>query len=61
MPYPTVRSILPDAIGIIAASERSAMIALSATIERRLRTVGNVSGRMIENSAMSSRVRIGSP
>ena len=61
MPYPTVRSILPDAIGIIAASDKSAMIALSAMIERKLSIVGKVSGKMIENSAMRRIVRIGRP
>ena len=43
MPKPTVRSILPVIIGIIAASDSSAMIALSARIERRLSKVGKVS------------------
>ena len=37
MPKPTVRSIRPAIIGKVAASERSAMIALSARIERKLR------------------------
>jgi hypothetical protein len=37
------------------------MVALSAMIERRLRTVGNVSGRMMEKSAMRSSARIGKP
>jgi hypothetical protein len=37
MPKPTVRSIRPAIIGKVAASDSSAMIALSARIERKLR------------------------
>ena len=37
MPKPTVRSMRPAIIGTIAASDSSAMIALSARIERKLR------------------------
>lgn len=51
----------PDAIGIIAASDRSAMIALSETIERMFNTVGNVSGSRIEKITIRPTVRITSP
>ena len=61
IPYPTVRSILPVVIGIMAASESSAMMALSDTIERRFSMVGKVSGSASEKPAMSSSVRIGRP
>ena len=37
MPKPTFRSMRPAIIGTVAASDRSAMIALSARIERKLR------------------------
>ncbi len=37
MPKPTVRSMRPAIIGIVAASDSSAMIALSARIERKFR------------------------
>ena len=37
MPKPTVRSMRPAIIGIVAASESSAMIALSARMERKFR------------------------
>ena len=37
MPKPTVRSMRPAIIGIVAARDRSAMIALSARMERKFR------------------------
>ena len=37
MPKPTVRSMRPAIIGKVAARESSAMIALSARMERKLR------------------------
>ena len=37
MPKPTVRSMRPAIIGKVAASDSSAMIALSARIERKFR------------------------
>ena len=37
MPKPTLRSMRPAIIGTVAASDRRAMIALSARIERKLR------------------------
>ncbi len=61
MPYPIVRSMRPQAIGIIAASDRIAMIVLLAMIERRFRRVGNVSGSRIEKRTISRTVRITSP
>jgi hypothetical protein len=45
----------PEAIGIIAASDSSAMIALSEMIERTFSMVGNVPGSRIENSRISRR------
>ena len=61
MPKPTVRSMRPAIIGTIAASDSSAMIALSARIERKLRSVGKVRGRSSEKKTMSRTVRIGRP
>ena len=51
----------PAIIGIIAASDRMAMIALSPRIERKLSIVGKVLGSAIENTTMSSSVQIGRP
>ena len=61
IPKPTVRSMRPAIIGTIAASARSAMIALSLRIDRALMAVGNDSGSSSENTAMSRTVRIGRP
>ena len=48
IPKPIVRSMRPAIIGTIAASESSAMIALSLRIERALIAVGNDSGSSSE-------------
>ena len=48
MPKPMVRSIRPAIIGKVAASESSAMMALSARIERKFRYVGKVFGKSSE-------------
>jgi len=61
MPYPTVRSMRPAAIGIIAPSASIATVALSEMIARRFNMVGNVSGSKTEKSAISITVRITSP
>ena len=61
MPKPMVRSIRPAIIGNVAASDSSAMIALSLRIERALSAVGNVSGRSNEKKTISRIVRIGKP
>ena len=54
MPKPIVRSMRPAIIGTIAASDSSAMIALSLRIERALIAVGNDSGSRSEKNAISS-------
>ena len=51
----------PAIIGTIAASESSAMIALSLRIERKLIAVGNESGSSSEKKTISRIVRIGRP
>jgi len=51
----------PAIIGIIAASESSAMIPLSLRIDRALIAVGNDCGSRIEKKAIRTRVRIGRP
>ena len=56
-----MRSILPVTMGIIAASDSSAMMALSLTIDRRFSIVGKVSGSATEKAAISASVRIGRP
>ena len=61
MPKPTVRSIRPAIIGKVAASDRSAMIALSARIDRALSQVGNVSGSSSEKKMINRSVRMGKP
>ena len=61
MPKPIVRSMRPAIIGTIAASDSSAMIALSLRIERALIAVGNDSGSRKEKKAISRTVRIGRP
>ncbi len=61
MPKPTVRSMRPAIMGTVAASDRSAMIALSLRIERMLSAVGKVSGRSSEKKMINRTVRIGRP
>ena len=51
----------PAIIGIMAASERMAMIALSPRIDRTFSMVGKVFGSRIENRMMSATMKIGSP
>ena len=61
MPNPTVRSMRPAIIGSVAASDRRAMIALSARIDRALSQVGNVSGSSSEKKMINASVRRGKP
>ena len=61
IPKPTVRSMRPAIIGNVAASDSSAMIALSARIERALSAVGKVSGKSSEKKTINRTVRIGRP
>ena len=57
----TVRSIRRATIGIIAASDNSAMIALSDRMARRFNRVGKVPGSRMENSRIRPNIRITSP
>ena len=52
---------MPVIIGTVAASDSIATTALSLSIERTLSQVGNVSGRISENSNASSTVSTTSP
>ena len=61
MPKPMVRSMRPAIIGKVAASDSSAMMALSARIERKFRYVGKVFGKSSEKKMIKRTVRIGRP
>ena len=61
MPKPTVRSMRAAIIGKVAASDRRAMIALSASIDRAFSVVGKVSGSSSEKRMIKATVSSGSP